>query len=76
MAFKDGNLSLDELNYVIGGLDRGKKEEMLNNLDKKELLQLKQAILQKQNDNMSLDELTQVKAGVPISSEEAKSDLK
>ena len=75
MNFGDGELSQDELNYVIGGINRGQAEEMLNQLDKGELHGLKNAVQEKQFGEMSLSQLDQVQAGMPVSYEEAKQNF-
>lgn len=73
MNFGDGELSQEELNYVVACINRGQTEEMLNNLDKGELKGLKTAY---QNSNeLDLSSLDQVRAGTPLSYEEAKQDF-
>ena len=75
MNFGDGELSQEELNYVVAGINRGQAEEMLNKLDKGELQGLKNGVQKMNLGEMSLSELDQVQAGTPFSYDEAKQNF-
>lgn len=61
MAFKDEELTLEELDEVKAGIKYGKTDEMLNKLSKSELVQFKDTL----EKELTLEELDKVKAGIP-----------
>lgn len=75
MSFGDGELSAEELDYVVAGINRGQAEEMLNKLDKGELQGLKSGVQKMHSGEMDLSQLNQIQAGTPLSYEEAKQDF-
>lgn len=63
MGYKDMELTEEELMEVTAGIKNGNTEEMLDKLSKEELRQFKSAVSQERE--LSLDELDNVKAGIP-----------
>lgn len=63
MAYKDIELTEEELMEVTAGIKNGKTEEMLNKLSKEELEQFKDNITQERE--LNLEELDNIKAGIP-----------
>lgn len=61
MAYKDEELTEEELREVTAGIVDGKTDEMLDMLSKPELNQFK-TVVEKE---LSLDELDNIKAGIP-----------
>lgn len=61
MAYKDEELTEEELKEVTAGIIEGKTDEMLDKLSKHELIQLKDNYERE----LSIDELDNVKAGIP-----------
>ena len=61
--FKDGELTEEELRELTAGVNNGRSDEMLDKLDKRELEELKNSISQERE--LSLEELFNVKAGMP-----------
>ena len=61
MAFKDDELTMDELMEVKAGIKEGKTDEMLNKLSKPELQDLKENIERE----LSIEELDNIKAAIP-----------
>ena len=69
MGYKDKELTEEELKEVTAGILNGRTDEMLDMLSKEELIDLKEEIvkdIEKSKDReLSLDELFNVKAGIP-----------
>ena len=63
MAYKDIELTEEELMEVTAGIKNGKTEEMFNKLSKEELEQFKDNITQERE--LNLEELDNIKAGIP-----------
>lgn len=63
MAYKDIELTEEELMEVTIGIKNGKTQEMLNKLSKEELEQFKDNITQERE--LNLEELDNIKAGIP-----------
>lgn len=63
MSYKDNELTEEELREVTAGIKNGNTDEMLDKLSKPELEQFKEVISQERE--LSLDELDNVKAGIP-----------
>lgn len=61
MAYKDDELTTDELEEVKAGILDGKTDEMLDKLSKPELVQFKDTI----EKEFSLEEMDNIKAGMP-----------
>lgn len=60
--FKDGELTEEELKEVIAGIRNGHTDEMLDKLDKSELEQFRDFTQERE---LSIEELSNVKAGIP-----------
>lgn len=63
MAYKDIELTEEELMEVTAGIKEGKTEEILEKLSKEELNQFKSIVTQERE--LNLEELDNVKAGIP-----------
>lgn len=61
MNFKDEELTEEELREVTAGIKKGNTNKMLDLLGKQELEQLKDKV----EKELSLDELDNIKAGMP-----------
>ena len=63
MAYKDEELTEEELKEVTAGIKDGNTKEMLDKLSKSELVQFKEVINKERE--LSLSDLDNVKAGIP-----------
>lgn len=63
MSYKDEELTEEELREITAGIKNGKTDKMLDKLSKSELEQFKEVVSQERE--LSLEELDNVKAGIP-----------